>query len=80
LRIDISAASARNGGTIEVRVGSPTGQLISSVSIPSTGSWNIFNNYTGTIANSPTGTHDLYFIFKGGSGFLLDIETFKIDQ
>jgi hypothetical protein len=59
------AASAGLGGTIEVRVNTPTGTLLSTATIPVTGGWQTYTNVTAPITN-PGGTRTLYFVFKGG--------------
>ncbi len=77
--VDISAATGRVGGVIELRLGSPTGTLIGSVEVTNTGGFDEFLTFSGAIANSATGVHDLYLVFTGGNGFLFDVESFKID-
>ena len=77
--VDISAATARVGGVIELRLDSPTGTLIGSVEVTNTGGFDEFLTFSGAIANSATGVHDLYLVFTGGNGFLFDVESFKID-
>jgi glucosylceramidase len=54
------------GGTLEFRLGSPSGQLVSSVIIPSTGGWQAWTTVSGS-ASGAAGVHDLYFIFKQGA-------------
>ncbi|MGJ8673537.1 carbohydrate-binding protein [Rubritalea sp.] len=76
---EVSASSATSGGTLEVRVGSSTGTLISSVAVPNTGGWSNFTNLTGQISNAPSGVNDLYFVFKGATGFLMDVQSFKVE-
>ena len=77
--VDISAATGRVGGVIELRLDSPTGTLIGSVEVTNTGGFDEFLTFSGAIANSATGVHDLYLVFTGGNGFLFDVESFKID-
>lgn len=77
--IDISAASANNGGTVEVRLNSSTGTLLTSVPISNTGGWNTFNNFSASINTAVTGTQDLYLVFTGSGSGLFDIESFKFN-
>jgi cytochrome c len=57
-------ASGGPGGRIEVRVGSPTGTMLSTATIPVTGGWQRYTNVRAPITN-PGGTRTLYFVFKG---------------
>jgi glucose/arabinose dehydrogenase len=59
--------AATLGGTIEMRAGSPSGTLISTVAVPSTGSASNWVNVEAPIT-SLAGKHDLYLVFKRNSG------------
>lgn len=60
--IDFRVASVRSG-TLRVRLGSPTGNIIGTLNITSTGGWQ--NWTTLNIAITPTsGTQNLYFTFE----------------
>jgi len=75
--ITISASSGRNGGTIEIRTGSPTGgDLLGSLSVTNTGGWTNFQNFSTNIDDDSSNS-DLYLVFTGGSGYLLDINSFE---
>ncbi|MEV6925866.1 PQQ-dependent sugar dehydrogenase [Dactylosporangium sp. NPDC051485] len=69
-------ASAGSGGTIEVRVGSPTGTLLGTATVTSTGSWETFANVSTAISGAPSTANSLYLVFKGGSGYLFDVDAF----
>ncbi|MFF4622732.1 carbohydrate-binding protein [Nonomuraea jabiensis] len=71
-------SSAGAGGTIQVRSGSATGTLLGSVSVPSTGGWETFQNVTTTLTGSAAGP--LFLVFTGGSGYLFDIDTLTITK
>ncbi len=59
----------KNGGSIEVRLGSQTGEIIKEISLPSTGGWDI--KVTKPISISGVeGVHDLTFVGKGTSGLM----------
>ncbi len=66
-------ASATSGGTIEMRADSPTGPLVSTVAVPGTGNWQVWTTVTSTFIQRPVGLHDIYFVFKGGSGSLFNV-------
>ncbi|MDP5275923.1 carbohydrate-binding protein [Chengkuizengella axinellae] len=59
-------ASESDGGSVELRLGSITGQLIGTLDVSNTGGWQSW--VTSSISVEDTaGVHDLYLIFKGGS-------------
>jgi glucosylceramidase len=59
-------ASAGSGGTLEFHLDSPTGLLISSVTIPITGGWQTWTNMSGSVSGA-SGLHNLYVVFNGSS-------------
>ncbi|MGJ8653867.1 MAG: carbohydrate-binding protein [Opitutaceae bacterium] len=69
-------ASNIAGGSIEVRLGSPTGTLIATCPVGDTGgtdSW-----LTKTVAMTTTsGLHHVYLVFTGGAGNLLSLNWFS---
>ncbi|MEM6391261.1 MAG: carbohydrate-binding protein [Planctomycetota bacterium] len=72
------AASATQGGTIELRIGSPTGIVAGSVTYSNTGGWNAWETRSSSLFGIH-GTHDVYLTFTGpGSGFLLDLDYFEL--
>ena len=64
--VNARIASAGTGGTLEFRLDSPTGALISVVTLPVTGGWQTWQTVSGSVSNA-TGLHNLYIIFKGGN-------------
>ncbi|MEW1848421.1 carbohydrate-binding protein [Nonomuraea angiospora] len=52
--------------------------MLGSVSVPSTGGWETFQNVTTTLTGSATGP--LFLVFTGGSGYLFDIDTLTITR
>ena len=74
--LSFSASTTTAGGTIELRSGSITGTLLTSVDVSSTGDWSNYENFEGTISDPVTGVHDLYVVFTGGSGYLFNIDNF----
>ncbi|MEH0984424.1 PQQ-dependent sugar dehydrogenase [Micromonospora sp. CPCC 205556] len=69
-------SSGGAGGTLQVRAGSATGTVLGSATVPVTGSWETFQNVTGTISSPPAGTTTLYLTFAGGAGALFDLDSF----
>ena len=64
----VSAASALQGGRIEVRLDSLKGQQIALVNIPYTGGGEQWQSFCTSIKEKVSGKHDLYFAFVGNKG------------
>lgn len=66
-KISIKAAVVSANQKVEVRLDSPTGQLLDEFTLQQTGSWNIYmvNTYNMSVGR---GIQNLYFVFKGGFG------------
>lgn len=54
-------ASAGQQGTIQVRMDSQAGPVISTVAFGPTGSWDTLQKVTGTLQKAISGRHDIYF-------------------
>ncbi|MFO7867793.1 MAG: carbohydrate-binding protein [Bacteroidales bacterium] len=65
-----SLASPSSGGTIEIRLGSPTGTLAGTLQVPNTGDYQNWEIETTTL-DQITGVHNVYFVFSTG-GFNFD--------
>ena len=61
----VQVASSIDGGIIEARLDSTQGAVITSLSIPNTGSMNTFINVSTMSVRGASGIHDLYLIFHG---------------
>jgi len=70
--IEARVSSNTSGGTIEVRLDGVSGTLIGTIMVPGTGSWNTWTNVSTTI-NPVNGIHDVYLVFTGGNGYLLNL-------
>jgi hypothetical protein len=69
-------ASAGAGGSIEIRLDSPTGTVIGTCTVPVTGGWQTWATQTCGIT-ATTGTHTIYLVYTGGSGNLFNVEWFS---
>lgn len=70
------AASGTTGGTIEFRLDSITGTLIGTATVSGSTGWSDYKKFS-TSLTSTTGTHDLYLVFKGGGGYLFNVDYFE---
>lgn len=72
-------ASATAGGNIEIRLDSTTGTLIGTCPVANTGGWQnyVTKAYAVTEAN---GVHDLYLVFTGGAGYLINVNWFQFTK
>ncbi|UCG58916.1 MAG: carbohydrate-binding protein, partial [Phycisphaerales bacterium] len=52
-QIEIRAASATRGGIIEIRLGTPDGELLGSCSVPNTGGWQSWSSFNAKIKPDP---------------------------
>ncbi|MBN2593077.1 MAG: carbohydrate-binding protein, partial [Sedimentisphaerales bacterium] len=63
-QIEIRAASATQGGTIEIRLDTPDGELLGACAIPNTGGWQAWSSFKAKI--KPTGgIKTLCLAFRG---------------
>ena len=71
----VNAASATEGGTIEIRIGGADGDLIGECPIAGTGDW---AEYVETTCKTKqcTGTQDVYLVFRGDEGYLFNVQDF----
>lgn len=66
--IEALAASALQGGNIEVRLDKPDGPVIASIDITPTGGWEEWQMFRAPVTAAVSGKHDIYFNFKGLKG------------
>ena len=69
-------ASGSEGGTIEIRLGSPTGKLIGTCVVSGTGGWQTWKTVNCTV-DGAADVHDLFFVFTGDSGLLMNFNWWK---
>lgn len=80
---EVRASSDRAGGTIEFRVDAPDGILVAEAEIGSTGGWSDFETFPIEVVNDYSdgtaflSTQDLFLVFRGGEGFLFDVDAFS---
>ena len=72
-------ASGATGGTIQVRLDSPTGTVIGTASVASTGGWQTWTTDTCSVSGA-SGFHNVYLVYTGGSGnTLFNVEWFAFN-
>ncbi|HCT77128.1 MAG TPA: glycosyl hydrolase, partial [Micromonosporaceae bacterium] len=74
--ISYRVSSPSGGGTIELRADSPTGQLLATASVPSTGGWDNYQSIPGVPVSALSGTHNLYMVFKSSANNSFDVDAF----
>ncbi|GGG65454.1 carbohydrate-binding protein [Paenibacillus radicis (ex Gao et al. 2016)] len=72
-------ASNASGGAIEVRLGSLTGTLAATCTVPGTGGWQNWTTVTCAVSGNPTGVQTLFLKFTGGAGNLFNINWFRFN-
>ncbi|MYV51748.1 carbohydrate-binding protein, partial [Streptomyces sp. SID3212] len=77
-RFTARVSSGGVGGTLEVRTGSATGTLLGTATVAPTGGWENFVDVSANLTNAPSGTTELFLVFKGptGQGNLFDLDAF----
>jgi hypothetical protein len=65
-KIEFRAATPTTGGEMEIRLDSPTGDLIGTCRVAQTGDWQKWNTFTAPIKRL-SGKHTLCLVFKGGT-------------
>ncbi|MEG6587587.1 carbohydrate-binding protein [Paenibacillus barengoltzii] len=71
----VNAASDTAGGTIEVRLDSPSGPVIAEVQVTGTGGWQEFKVFSAELTASVRGKHIVFLLFKG-SDWLFNLDKF----
>jgi hypothetical protein len=74
-------ASDSIGGNIEIRLDSSSGTLVGTCTVSEIVGWQNWTTANCTVSGA-SGTHDLYLVFTGGSGYLFNLNwyTFTVDS
>jgi len=73
---DVRVASNTSGGNLELRLDSETGKLIGTCAVAGTGGWQTWATKSCEVTGA-SGIHDLFLVFKGGSGSLFNLNWWK---
>ena len=72
--ITFRVASGGAGGTIQLRLDAPDGPLVAeTATIAPTGGWQNWTDVNLDLPNPPEGTHELFVVFRGGGGGLMNL-------
>ncbi len=74
--LEIQLSSNTAGGNVELRLDSASGPLIGTASVGYTGGWYNFRTVSIDLDVTPEGIHDLFLVFTGGDGLLLEVDSF----
>ena len=75
----VRASALNDGGTVEFRLDGVNGSLIGVCSVTNTEGWDYYYDFSCGISNA-AGIHDLYLVFRGGSGYLFNIQSFWFEK
>ena len=76
-QIKARVASAYVDGKIEVRTDSSKGNLIGTINVKKTDGWQKWQTVSTNIQNV-NGTKDIYFVFKGSFGYIMNINWIEL--
>jgi arabinoxylan arabinofuranohydrolase len=76
--LDLRVATTSSNSKIEVRLDTQTGKLVGTCALPSTGGTQTWATQTCVISGA-SAVHDLFFVFTGGSGSLLNFNWWKFN-
>jgi endo-1,4-beta-xylanase len=71
----VAVPKDRAGKRLQVRIGSPTGQIVATLTVAPTGGWTTFAAQTTNMVKV-TGVHDVFLTFAGGYG-IANLDWFK---
>lgn len=71
-----NANTDNNSYVFQIRIDSPSGQVIGTCTVPETGDWQTWTTMTCPLAQSVSGVHNVYIVFipNGFGGFLYNLE------
>ena len=70
-------ASANAGGNMEIHLDSPSGTLVGTCAVTNTGGGQTWNTVTCNVSGA-SGYHDVYLVFTGGGGDLVNVSWFAL--
>ncbi len=80
--ISFRVGSSGTNGRIEVHLDSPDNIACATMEVKDTGGWQTWNTQKldiSAVGNEAVFPHDVYFVFKGGEGYLFNINWWSIE-
>ncbi|WP_303823105.1 CotH kinase family protein [Ruminococcus flavefaciens] len=77
--IDFRIGSNGAKAVLEVHTDKPDGQMIGKMDIKGTDGWQTWATQRCSVSEV-SGSHDLYFVFKGGEGYLYNVNWWRTDK
>lgn len=74
IRARVSSDKAGNVATF--RYDSVTGPVVGRVTVPNTGGWETYTEVNVPVTNAVEQPRDLFVVFTGGSGAILDLDSY----
>jgi len=74
-QVSFRVSSPGPGGTIELRAGSPTGALVATATVGSTGGWDNYASLSPVAVTRPAGTTELFVVFKSSASAPYDVDS-----
>ncbi|WP_230424111.1 ThuA domain-containing protein [Streptomyces radicis] len=68
-------SSPYGGGMIELRAGSPEGELVASTPVHNTGDWDVYESTPPVAVADLAGTHRLYAVFRAAQDNSFDVDS-----
>ncbi|MCQ2408293.1 MAG: carbohydrate-binding protein [Oscillospiraceae bacterium] len=76
--MDFRIGANSSGSALEIHLGSPDGKQIGKLNVEETGGWQKWATQTASITRT-TGMQDVYLVFKGGNGYLYNLNWFSVN-
>lgn len=74
-----AAAAETDGGILEIRIGDLNGARVGTCLVPETGGLQT-RKTVSCMVDRVVGVHDLYFVFKGGSGMRVNFDWLEFQE
>ncbi|OLF14586.1 hypothetical protein BLA60_04595 [Actinophytocola xinjiangensis] len=74
-QVSFRVSSPGPGGTIELRADSPTGQLVATATVGSTGGWDNYASLAPVTVTRPAGTVELFVVFRSTANNAFDLDS-----
>jgi glucose/arabinose dehydrogenase/type 1 glutamine amidotransferase len=76
-QVSFRVSSPAGGGSVELRAGSPTGALVASAPVTSTGGWDNYVSLPAVPVTRPTGTTELFAVFRMTTNRSFDLDSIR---